>query len=1108
MAQAQGFLQQLLQVETEGGQQAWKDFLFNVEKVAELDSIIDPNKAAALMVEGLQWSGGGWNSTTASKALFELTGVPLVTSNFGQYRDAWLYALALHWQIDIPECTLVDQAAAAAFALAEVCDSKGDWDEEMPERENDDDEDNVQFKWEDKTTPLPEELAVLWRRYHPGDHRFDVRNFLDQIPRFSVLPAKPPENNHLGDGKSKFDKQAKVTQQAYLHQLRALARLYSVVAQIPGRDSRREEDKDLLQQIFAFTASQYGKLQAERRDYSVPGTGAVQEDVLFGKDEMQTLAMKQKINSMKRPFGGISSLPQPTGLGSCSFRPTGGKGRGRFYNSNLPFNSGFGPVGASGGKSKGWKYPWGAPRFGKGRGRGKGKPQSPRKAPSSNHFAQGIEPAKLIARSKLGRKPQGTMPIRGKEPFYSVFSRPWAGQGGHSHSHGGIREPRRHDESGHGGHKSLASHQRILPSHGGFRLTPIRPLAVSSSMVAGACPSTHSGSHPKRCFSGLATPALSSHCGNTSPIEGSAGSVEGFGGIHPVRCRAGGAKSRHKILGAVVHNPKARWRQNKNSIDFRLQSGQSVSGYKTLQARPLGKHFSPLTKRPMGRKNRFKECILPSGPVRRFSPVHPDECRTSNISVQCRLLRPEHIAATLDEHNESILKEMEKPGNHRLHIFRRYSLTRRFSIPSSKPLGYSSGRFGAIRHARKQRKIHSTTHPVFGPPWLSSGLFQRNLVGSSSKSQSCPKRVGETCYPHRVVTQKNGFNFGNGTFIFASHALSSGIYGQHGAVCVQTPPARLERHFAHPTGVAGPGTVREGPPRQLARDPHSRSSVHPAPSVGFLSNRMGRFRPFVQKICAGILARGSAPPHKCEGAPGGPRYGAQFSPERRQSFFGSGQHSCLFLPHQAGWQESSVQCVNAPIPSMVQGKRHPSPSHLGSFSLHASRRFVPLGKRQGGLHPRSRIVLALGKDSQVSQPHRHVCFSRKLQKGPICQSLATLSGRPNRRIALPSRRFVQVLRQPALEYNSRLAQSSLAKPPHHLHVHCSPLGFRTMVAPTSENASAAHKGNFDPPFHGMFSDCLGTCMPPPRWPLLCVLLSGACWRQNKSRLKVSTIFWR
>jgi hypothetical protein len=41
------------------------------------------------------------------------------------------------------------------------------------------------------------------------------------------------------------------------------------------------------------------------------------------------------------------------------------------------------------------------------------------------------------------------------------------------------------------------------------------------------------------------------------------------------------------------------------------------------------------------------------------------------------------------------------------------------------------------------------------------------------------------------------------------------------------------------------------------------------------------------------------------------------------------------------------------------------------------------------------------------------------------------------------------------------------------------------------------------PVWGMFSNCLGEEMPPPRWPLLCLVLSGKVYRENKFHLKIS-----
>ena len=105
---AQEFLQALLSVENGVGLAAWKTFLFNPAKVLEIDALIDKTKASQVLTQGLQWSGGGWNTTSAAKALRELTGVPLVTSNFGLYRDSWLYGLALYWDVAAAVADLQD----------------------------------------------------------------------------------------------------------------------------------------------------------------------------------------------------------------------------------------------------------------------------------------------------------------------------------------------------------------------------------------------------------------------------------------------------------------------------------------------------------------------------------------------------------------------------------------------------------------------------------------------------------------------------------------------------------------------------------------------------------------------------------------------------------------------------------------------------------------------------------------------------------------------------------------------------------------------------------------------------------------------------------------
>jgi hypothetical protein len=44
-----------------------------------------------------------------------------------------------------------------------------------------------------------------------------------------------------------------------------------------------------------------------------------------------------------------------------------------------------------------------------------------------------------------------------------------------------------------------------------------------------------------------------------------------------------------------------------------------------------------------------------------------------------------------------------------------------------------------------------------------------------------------------------------------------------------------------------------------------------------------------------------------------------------------------------------------------------------------------------------------------------------------------------------------------------------------------------------------------PPYQGMFKNCWGELMTPPRWPLICVWLSGMAYRPNKSVLRLQTL---
>ena len=63
---------------------AWKKFFLDVDLVKDVSLALTSDVSAqmAVIAAGGLWQGGGWNSSQASKRLYSLTGVPVVSSDF------------------------------------------------------------------------------------------------------------------------------------------------------------------------------------------------------------------------------------------------------------------------------------------------------------------------------------------------------------------------------------------------------------------------------------------------------------------------------------------------------------------------------------------------------------------------------------------------------------------------------------------------------------------------------------------------------------------------------------------------------------------------------------------------------------------------------------------------------------------------------------------------------------------------------------------------------------------------------------------------------------------------------------------------------------------
>ncbi len=146
-----------------------------------------------------------------------LVGVPLV-GLFTEYQNAFYYALALLWGVEIPQLELSDRAAHAALALATHFqgteppsqEPQGDSAKESANT-GEGEQGDICVEWDEPLVSLPQELAALWPEIQQGLRKMNLVSILEQLPKFSELPLTPAENYSRTAGKSQWDRQLRGT---------------------------------------------------------------------------------------------------------------------------------------------------------------------------------------------------------------------------------------------------------------------------------------------------------------------------------------------------------------------------------------------------------------------------------------------------------------------------------------------------------------------------------------------------------------------------------------------------------------------------------------------------------------------------------------------------------------------------------------------------------------------------------------------------------------------------------------------------------------------------------------------------------------------------------
>jgi hypothetical protein len=580
--------------------------------------------------------------------LHALTGVALVQSQFSQYRDCWLYSLALLYEVEVSHLDLCDKSSDAAFALcallAQYMGSPGlPQQAEEDANEEDDQESPSRLEWDEQLAPLPGELSLIWQGVKGSARKLDLRQLLETVPKFMDLPNQAPTNNHRLDGKKDQDKSIKAWSQSLLHSLRVQAYIFQLM--LVGKNPQMV--KILFEQHFQMTTELYHKLCNARKEFSIPGSVPTTQDVLFDKDSLQLAQQQQKVNRAGFSFSSIVPVYQSlfdskiiTSLSGSRFGKSFGKGWQRFPRMG-PYNYG---RSGHGDQTKGQGdhifssyagFQFNSARGQGGRGKGfKGR------GLLFNRLSESDNSPPLQADKKIIMVDSQWQP-----PGDSVY-KTWSS-----------------------GPMARRCWTRPFPKNQTYA-------RLSIDCCSGA-------------FAGL--PLHWCHPGSNSPSS----SVHSRFFAH----------SGYKTPGALVHCFQNRRHKNKAPFDNGLQGNKQIFTLPSFQNGPLGSNFSFCQERHVGLQNRFERCLFSSSFRKKPQTLPGAPGGQPTVSVFGSSIWSKRSPLFVDPNNESPFKDLEEKRSSNFCLFGRHPFTGSSSTKTLQGFAIGTENFRSGRTTNKPQEV-------------------------------------------------------------------------------------------------------------------------------------------------------------------------------------------------------------------------------------------------------------------------------------------------------------------------------------------------------------------------------------------------------------------
>ena len=404
---------------------------------------------------------------------------------------------------------------------------------------------------------------------------------------------------------------------------------------------------------------------------------------------------------------------------------------------------------------------------------------------------------------------------------------------------------------------------------------------------------------------------------------------------------------------------------------------------------------------------------------------------------------------------------MEKIGGLGIYIPRRHFSGGKIKRLGAKTFKHPPQGFRGFWYACQPRKVKFGSNPTNKSLGFSHKFFGRKIRGTKRKTYICKKRVGKTHHTQENFSKENGSNSGGGERISDSPTFFKGLYRPNGTIHLLGKKLWVGHPHGHSLGLEKSDQGHKEHFTQLEGKTNGRKNSGQKFAFRCLQPRLGGIGHKLRSRPPGILEGKFHLAHQFK------RIACSHFNSKESCKTGGkstplcGQYSNLELFKKIWRQKRPFQCHSETLFGLVSRQQNSIGSAAGPQLRNVGRPPQQMVQGPRGLHPKQKYFSKMSAFNGQSgkTPDRYVCKSWKSSVGKICGPVAPL---PSLGLQCPRdgpKSSGGLLCQPPLDNNFTMVGKTKKIPQSQMSNNGTPLGWSSVVAPTSKALGPQNTGH-------------------------------------------------